>query len=161
MNLPHRTRHDLPAAARARVADELHARLLDVLDLAADYRQAHWNVRGPQFLMLHELFERLGEELEEPTDDLAERVAQFGGTVSAGVRDVAAGSSLAPWPAALVDGPGHLSALADRVADLAKKTRAAIDAAAAAGDADTADLFTGLSRLLDKHLWLLEAHGQA
>ncbi|MBV8554591.1 MAG: DNA starvation/stationary phase protection protein Dps, partial [Planctomycetaceae bacterium] len=59
-----------------------------------------------------------------------------------------------------VDGRHHVEALAARFALLAATTRAAIDDATAAGDADTADVFTEVSRGLDKQLWFLESHLQ-
>ena len=156
----HATRHDLGAGARAELSELLNRQLADTSDLKTHLKHAHWNVKGMGFFALHELFDRLAGELEAHTDTLAERVTALGGTARGTARQVAAATRLTEFPADAVEGAEHVAALADRYAALARTTRAAIDAAAAAGDQDTADLFTEVSRDLDKHLWFLEAHLQ-
>ena len=54
----------------------------------------------------------------------------------------------------------HLAALIDRYAAFGKTARNAIDESGDAGDADTADIFTEVSRGIDKQLWFIEAHVQ-
>lgn len=154
------SRLDLPEAARRTSLALLQAQLSDALDLASHLKHAHWNVRGPHFLPLHELFDRLHEELEEQIDEIAERAAALASPVHGTLRQGAAASRLPEYPADLVDGAAHLKALAERYALLAASARAAIDSAADAGDAGTSDLFTQFSRELDKHLWFIEAHLQ-
>jgi starvation-inducible DNA-binding protein len=73
---------------------------------------------------------------------------------------VAKASSLKPYPTDIHKTKDHLAALIDRYAATAKTVRQAIDDTDEAGDADTADIFTGYSRSLDKFLWFLEAHTQ-
>jgi starvation-inducible DNA-binding protein len=157
----HNTRIDLSLKTRARVVDLLNARLADTLDLQMQAKQAHWNVKGPNFIGLHELFDKLAEELEGNVDDIAERIVALGGIAHGTVQAVAAQSRLDPYPPDIADGRAHLDALAAAYAKVAKSVRKAIDEADKAKDADTADLFTGVSRGLDKNLWLLEAHLQA
>ena len=154
----HPTRNDLPARSRARLEKLLNQRLADALDLEAASKQAHWNVRGPNFIALHELFDRLHDNVEEQVDSLAERITALGGTALGTVGAAARGSSLAPYPENISAGPAHLAALADRLADFGKKVRLAIAVAAKLDDADSADLFTEISRDADKYLWFLEAH---
>ena len=154
------TRNDLDARLRERMIGLLNPQLADTLDLYTQVKQAHWNVKGPHFIALHELYDKLAEELEDPIDDIAERVTALGG-VARGTARIAAGESRLPeLPLASLDGLKLTALLADRYAALAKSTRAAIESADHAGDADTADLFTGISRGLDKALWFLEAHLQ-
>ncbi|TLY50943.1 MAG: DNA starvation/stationary phase protection protein Dps [Gammaproteobacteria bacterium] len=154
------TRNDLDARLRERMIGLLNPQLADTMDLYTQVKQAHWNVKGPHFIALHELYDKLAEELEDPIDDIAERVTALGG-VARGTARIAAGESRLPeLPLASLDGLKLTALLADRYAALAKSTRAAIESADHAGDADTADLFTGISRGLDKALWFLEAHLQ-
>jgi len=154
------TRNDLDARLRERMIGLLNPQLADTMDLYTQVKQAHWNVKGPHFIALHELYDKLAEELEDPIDDIAERVTALG-AVARGTARIAAGESRLPeLPLASLDGLKLTALLADRYAALAKSTRAAIESADHAGDADTADLFTGISRGLDKALWFLEAHLQ-
>jgi starvation-inducible DNA-binding protein len=157
----HTTRIDLPAKARAKVVALLNARLADAIDLQLQTKQAHWNVKGPNFIALHELFDKVAADFGIHTDDLAERITALGGIAEGTVQVVAARSKLAAYPLEIADGRAHLEALATAIARFGKSARKAIDESGKAGDADTSDLFTGISRSADKTLWLLEAHLQA
>ena len=154
------TRIDLPAAARTKSVSLLNRQLADLVDLFTQIKQAHWNVKGMHFIALHELFDKLAEEAEDYVDDVAERVTTLGG-VALGTARVAAGASHLPeFPLSGVPGKAAVEALVERYALLAASTRKVIETAAVLGDADTSDLFTGISRGLDKSLWFLEAHLQ-
>ncbi len=142
----HKTQNDLPEKVRRKAIDLLNQQLADVLDLGLQAKQAHWNVKGPHFIALHELFDKVAEELEEFTDDIAERAVELGGVALGTIQIVSKESRLDPYPLNLVSGPEHVTALSKALAEFAVTTRAAIDAAAKAGDADTADLFTEVSR---------------
>jgi len=152
------TRNDLPAGTRAKVIELLNARLADAIDLGAQTKHAHWNVKGPNFIALHELFDQLAENVEEHIDTLAERVTALGGTAHGTIAAVARSTSLRPYPEDISEGLAHVDALSAVLADFGAKVRVGIDAAARLGDADSADLFTGVSRDADKYLWFLEAH---
>ena len=152
---------DLSLQTRDKMIRLLNERLADTIDLALQIKQAHWNVKGPSFIALHELFDKLHTEAEDFYDTIAERVTALGGTAYGTVKAVSEKSTLPAYPTDIADGMAHVKALAASHAALGKETRAAIDVAADAGDADTADLFTGMSRGLDKTLWFLEAHVQA
>lgn len=154
------TRIDVKPKLRETMIALLNVQLADTLDLYTQVKQAHWNVKGPYFIALHELFDKLAEDLEEPVDDIAERVTALGGIARGTARIAASSSRLKELPHDSYDGMKMVSLLADRYAALAASTRTAIDSASTAGDADTADLFTGVSRGLDKALWFLEAHLQ-
>jgi starvation-inducible DNA-binding protein len=157
----HRTRIDLPAKARAKVIDLLNARLADALDLQLQCKQAHWNVKGPSFIALHELFDRIAGDVGVNVDDMAERITALCGVAAGTVQAISGRSKLDAYPLDITDGRAHVDALAAAIARFAKSARKAIDEAGKAGDADTSDLFTGISRGADKNLWLLEAHLQA
>jgi starvation-inducible DNA-binding protein len=154
------TRNDLPAKQRSQLEQLLNARLADALDLESASKQAHWNVKGPHFIALHELFDQVHTTIEQHVDAIAERITALGGTAQGTVQAVASASSLVPYPQHISDGVEHLDALSDRLADFGKKIRAAIADSDELGDADTADLFTGVSRDADKYPWFLEAHLQ-
>jgi len=157
----HRTRIDLAAKSRTRIIELLNARLADAIDLQRQAKQAHWNVKGPGFIALHELFDRLAGEIDGYVDEMAERITALGGVAEGTVQAVAGRSKLAAFPLDIAEGRAHLDALAAAYARFAKSARKAIDEAGKAGDAGTSDLFTGISRGIDKGLWLLEAHLQA
>ena len=152
------TRNDLPARVREQVAELLNARLADAIDLGAQSKYAHWNVKGPNFIALHELFDKVAESIEEQIDTIAERITALGGRAHGTLAAVARTSSLRPYPEEIVEGLAHVEALSGALADHGAKLRGAIESADRLGDADTADLFTGVSRETDKHLWFLEAH---
>jgi starvation-inducible DNA-binding protein len=155
------TQNDLPSKARWEAVDLLNRHLADAIDLAYQAKQAHWNVKGPNFIALHELFDEVVEEIEEYVDEIAERAVELGGTALGTVRVSAGMSRLSEYPLVISSGRAHVKALSGALAKFGKTSRAAIDAAAALGDADTADLFTEVSRGVDKLLWKVEAHGQA
>ena len=155
------TQNDLPEATRAKVAELCNARLADSIDLQTQTKFAHWNVKGPQFIALHKLFDEIAEDVEEYVDLLAERAVQLGFTAEGTARSVAKRSSLAEYNTAVKGGLDHVEALSSTLATYGKLVRAAIAHTTELGDADTADLFTEISRGTDKWLWMLEAHLQA
>jgi starvation-inducible DNA-binding protein len=157
----HKTKIDIKKGTRGKVIAILNQRLADASDLKSQAKQAHWNVKGMNFIALHELFDQVSTEMEAHIDDIAERVTILGGTALGTIRIAAANSSLAEYPLEITDGGDHVDALSTALADFGKKVRADIDATAELGDADTADLLTGVSRSADKLLWFVEAHQQA
>ena len=155
-----RTSIDLPADKRKKLIAMLNQQLADTFDLYGQAKQAHWNVKGAQFHQLHELFDELAAQLLGYVDLIAERATALGGTALGTVRMSAGASRLKEYPLDARGSMGHVEALAVRFAALAATTRSAIEAAEKLNDADTADLFTEVSRGLDKGLWFLEAHLQ-
>ena len=156
-----KTKNDLPEGARAKAVELLNARLTDCIDLQTQTKQAHWNVKGPNFIALHELFDKINEDVEDYVDDIAERAVQLGGVVEGTARMVAKRSSLPEYPANVADGRSHVEALSSALATFGKSARKAIAEANELGDLDTADLFTEVSRGIDKWVWFVEAHLQA
>lgn len=157
----YRTSIDLDSETRAQIIALLNQQLADTLDLYSQTKQAHWNVKGEEFYQLHKLYDKLAAELIEHIDTVAERTTTLGGTAQGTIRMAAAASRLNEYPEAAVGSLESIQALAERYAALAATTRDAIDASINLGDANTADIFTQISRGLDKSLWLLEAHLQA
>jgi starvation-inducible DNA-binding protein len=99
----HATRNDLSLKTRKSVIALLQPLLSDTLDLQSQVRMAHWNVRGPNFIALHELFDTFSAELAGHIDSLAERIVQLGGTPEGTSRQVAKASRLKEYPKGLVD----------------------------------------------------------
>jgi starvation-inducible DNA-binding protein len=157
----HKTKIDIPENTRAAAIAVLQARLADAVDLSTQAKQAHWNVKGPSFIALHELFDKVADEVREFADVIAERITTLGGTAEGTARVAGARSTLNEYPLEIVDGPDHVEALSATLAAFGKAVRRSIDAAAEIGDQNTADIFTEVSRGIDKQLWLVEAHGQA
>ena len=152
------TRIDLPSDVREQVIEILNKTLAATLDLKTQTKQAHWNVKGMDFYQLHELFDEMATEIEEYTDMVAERVTALAGTALGTARIAASESILPEYPLDVVAGADHVTALAERYSAYAQHVREAIAKTDELGDADTADLYTEISRTIDKRLWFLEAH---
>jgi starvation-inducible DNA-binding protein len=159
--MAHPTKNDVSGNAKAVSIRILNARLADSIDLALLTKQAHWNIKGPNFIALHEMIDGFRTELDGHVDTMAERIVQLGGTALGTTQEVAKGTTLAPYPTDIAASKDHLAALIERYARVAGGVRAAIAETDDAGDADTADLLTAYSRALDKALWFLEAHTQS
>jgi len=155
------TRNDLPLESREKLVELLNARLADTLDLYSQVKQAHWNVKGPNFIQLHELYDMVAETVLPFVDEIAERATALGGLATGTVRMAAEATSLDEYPLDGTDGQETVQLVADRLAAYGASVRAAIDTAVELEDQDTADLFTEISRVVDKQLYFLESHIQA
>lgn len=155
-----RTSVDIPPGSREKVNKVLNQHLADSFDLMGQVKQAHWNVKGSDFWQLHELFDEVAARAAEWVDELAERITALGGYANGTVRMAAATSTLPEFPTEITDSMDYVRAVADRLAAFTNSARAAIDQVDKLGDANTADLFTEISRCADKYLYFLEAHLQ-
>jgi starvation-inducible DNA-binding protein len=151
---------DIPTDDRAKINRILNQHLADSFDLMSQVKQAHWNVKGSDFWQLHKLFDEVAERAAEWVDEFAERVTALGGYATGTVRMAAASSTLPEFPTEITDSMDYVKAVAERVAAFTNSAREAIDQTDDLGDADTADLFTEVSRCADKYLYFLEAHLQ-
>lgn len=154
------TKNALPAETRARVVELMNQRLADCVDLQAQCKQAHWNVKGPNFIGLHELFDDVYEAVGDYVDLIAERIVQLGGIAEGTVRVAAARSTLEEYPLVLSSGEHHVAALSDVLARFSEEARQCIEEIDALDDPDTVDILTEVSRGVDKWLWFVEAHQQ-
>jgi len=152
------TRIDLPADSRTALGLILNERLADALDLERQAKQAHWNVRGPRFQPLHELFDATAALAANWADELAERAVQLGCAAEGTVQVVASRSRLPEAPLTATNGDAWVQVVAEALAFFANATRADIAEVAAADDAVTADLLTRITGVADKHLWMVEAN---
>lgn len=157
----HNTKIDINSEKREQIVGILNARLADAIDLHSQAKQAHWNVKGMNFIALHELFDQAATEMDGHVDMIAERITTLGGTALGTVRVAASNSTLNQYPLEITDGAAHVESLSTAISDFGKKVRANINDVAEIEDADTEDLLTEVSREIDKMLWFVEAHIQS
>ncbi len=155
------THIDLSPETRQKLVDLLNQRLADTLDLYTQTKHAHWNVKGPDFFQLHELFDQLAADVFGFIDTIAERATALGGYAFGTLRMAAGNAKLPEYPREAIDGKQHLQALIERYSRYAADNRKALDAAQDEDDQATADIFTDVARAIDKDLWFLEAHVQS
>jgi starvation-inducible DNA-binding protein len=155
------TRNSQPEKTRAEMTALLQERLTDSIDLMLQAKQAHWNVKGPNFIALHELFDKVFHDTEKFVDTIAERIVQLGGTARGTVRIAALQSSLPEYPVDISSAKKHIAELAHAMSFYGELIRQAIEQSNKLGDAGTADIFTEISRGTDSGLWFVEAHEQS
>ena len=157
----YKTENDIPRDHRLELNTLMNLRLASAVDLQLQLKQAHWNVKGPNFIGLHELFDKIAAAVATYADQLAERIVQLGGIAEGTARVAAARSRLDEYPLSVSEGLEHVNAVSMALANFGHDARLTIEEANALDDAVTADLFTEISRGIDKWLWFVEAHSQA
>jgi len=155
------TENDISKNRRSELNALMNQRLAEAVDLQMQLKQAHWNVKGPNFIGLHELFDTVDKAVESYVDMIAERIVQLGGIAEGTVRVAATRSRLDEYPLSIAEGLAHVEAVARGLSTFGREARNTISEADELDDADTADLFTEISRGIDKWLWFVEAHSQA
>jgi starvation-inducible DNA-binding protein len=155
------TENDISLERRTQLNALMNQRLASAVDLQMQMKQAHWNVKGPSFIGLHELFDKVAEAVEGYVDQIAERIVQLGGVAEGTVRMAAAKTRLTEYSPEISDGLAHVESVARALSTFGQEARDTIYEADELDDADTADLFTEVSRGIDKWLWFVEAHSQA
>ena len=151
------TRSDIPDLQRKAMVGLLNERLADCINLGLHAKSAHWNVRGPNFIALHKLFDEVYEAVEQHTDEIAERLAALGGMAEGDLASIQSHSVLGDHPLQASE-TEHIAALADALATFSGQMRAAFMSAEEAGDPATSDLCTEIIRSIDKHRWFVESH---
>lgn len=155
-----KTQNNIPSNSKKAVIEMMNKALAAAIDLSLIIKQAHWNVKGPRFIMIHEMLDEFRDAIDEHVDEIAERVAQLGGTAYGTTQAVAEATVLKPYPTDIHSVEDHIHALIGVYGETANLVRKYVDETAEAGDADAADILTAASRTLDKNLWFLEAHIQ-
>lgn len=145
---------------RHKIIDLLNERLADIVSLTLAVKQAHWNLKGSGFIGVHELLDDVADRLRDGADLMAERAVIMGGHAKGTVEQAAAETTVEPYPLDLVDIDGHIAALTERYMKVGKLVREAIETASDAGDADGEDLFTEISRMLDKDAWFIGSNAK-
>lgn len=148
----------LPADTRKKMADLLNGLLASTLDLHSHAKQAHWNVRGPHFLTLHELFDKLAEETVAHGDEIAERAGQLGYAVAGTLRQGAAASQLNEYDLQIASGEDHVRRLSKSLGEYEKLLLEGIEASEEVDDYVTQDILTKICGEIDKSMWFIESH---
>lgn len=154
----YRTSHTLSENIRFKAVELLNRNLAAAIDLHAQVKQAHWNVRGPAFIAIHELFDKVADIVEGYSDTIAERAAALGGTAEGTIQVAVDRSFLEQYKLGVDTEKAHVTAVTAALAAFGDSARKAIDASATLGDQDTSDVFTEVSRGIDKQMWLVESH---
>jgi len=140
------TDNDIALKTRVEVCGLLNQRLADAIDLQTQMKQAHWNVKGPNFIGLHELFDDIDEAVEEYVDLIAERIVQLGGIAQGTARVAASRSHLDEYPLDIADGAAHVVCCFQSAFRLWRRRSQSIDETSAFGDADTAIFHRSFAR---------------
>lgn len=148
----------LPEETKAQLIDTLNGVLATTSDLRSQVKQAHWNIKGPQFVSRHELFDSLAARLHDYADNIAERAATLGGYAMGTVRQSAEHSKLPEYDLRAVDGKHHIRTLVDRYSDYNRLIRNAVGEAQEHNDPATEDLYTEILRHTELDMWFLESH---
>jgi starvation-inducible DNA-binding protein len=154
----HKTHNTLSEQIRIQSVELLNKHLAAAIDLHAQVKQAHWNVRGPGFIAIHELFDRVSTEVENYSDMIAERAGGLGGTANGTIQVATEQSFLIAYPLGIADELQHLFAVSGALAAFGGSIIDAIAKSTEIEDATTADLFTEISRGVDQQLWFVESH---
>ena len=153
-----KTANTLSKNIRVKSVAVLNRHLAAAIDLHAQVKQAHWNVRGATFIAIHELFDRVAGAVEGYSDTIAERAGALGGTAEGTIQVAVEQSFLARYRLGIAGTEAHIAAVTAALAAFGESVRNAIDETASTGDADTSDVFTEISRGVDQQLWLVESH---
>jgi len=156
----HFTRMSLPEKDRIELVGVLNKTLASVLDLYAQLKQAHWNIKGESFISLHLLFDTVAEEIEDQADVVAERVMAMGGTALGTIQEIINNTQLKTYPTNIFSAKDHVEHLTHNIAVLGELSRKNVDLSGKLNDAVTNDIYVGLTRILDKNLWFIEAYAQ-
>lgn len=154
----HPTMNDMSEKCRKKIIKILNRQLCDAIDLKLQIKQAHWNVKGSNFIGLHELFDKVAAEVDDAVDEIAERAVALGGTALGTSHVVTAHTTLPEYPTNISAAADHVDALSIALSCFGKSTRHSISEFNELHDDDSADLMTQISRIIDKRLWMIEAH---
>jgi starvation-inducible DNA-binding protein len=155
--------HPSPSAlspdTRTKLIAELNARLVDGVDLYTQVKAAHWNVKGDTFMPLHQMFDKLAEDVEDYNDDIAERAVILGGDAQGTARDAAARSRLPPFDQATTTprATRFVKVLVDRLDVYLVGLRVSRDFSRKVDDQDTFELLTTTIMAVEKWGWFLRA----
>ena len=152
------TKHGLDVDTRQSIVELLNARLADMIDLELQAKQAHWNVKGPNFIGLHELFDQVSAAAAKYKDEIAERAVMLGGVAVGTSQAVVERTTLPPYPVEAQDWHSHVDCVSSALAKLGTALRQAIEDADELEDQVTVDLFTQIGHDVDKYMWFVEAH---
>ena len=113
----------LKSNTKTAMIELLNTQLASAIDLALITKQAHWNLKGPTFIAVHEYLDELRDDVDEHVDIIAERVAQLDGIALGTIQTVAKTTSLPPYPTDIRKVEDHLRALVEHFGAVSKSAR--------------------------------------
>ena len=147
------------ADKRKPITDDLQATVTELLALYHESKQAHWNIRGPLYVPLHEQLQENADEYLKFADLLAERVLEIGNPVDGRPAVIAATANIGEFPGGFLSDKQVLILLAQHVDTVAKRVRQRIEHLSKI-DEVTSNKLQDLSYELDKHVWKFRVHMQ-
>ena len=153
------TENDVSEPRRSELNALMNQRLADAVDLQMQLKQAHWNVKGPHFIGLHELFDQIDEAVESYVDLIAERIQLLGGVSIAMAHDVAELTKIPRPPKGREEVPVQISRLLEAHELVLAECRMAADRANDTGDQGTNDLLiSDVVRTNELQAWFVAEH---
>ncbi|MFX0545098.1 DNA starvation/stationary phase protection protein Dps [Roseovarius sp. S1116L3] len=144
--------------AREASINHLNVALATGIQLQLAIKQAHWNIKGPSFIGIHELLDDVYDRMGEHVDTIAERCVILGGTADGTLEGVEKNGKLEPYPRDAVHQDVHIDELKKRMVQFTTLVHESLKEVGESGDEETADLFTGVSRGVSKDAWFIGAH---
>ncbi|MEU8341826.1 starvation-inducible DNA-binding protein [Actinomadura meyerae] len=151
-----RVKSPLPDEAVKVVGEALQGSLVDLIDLALVAKQAHWNLTGRNFKVVHEHLDEVVALARTGQDDLAERAVAVGVNPDGRARTVADRTQLPQLEAGYLDDDKVVAAITDTLAQIIARFRERI-AATDEADQVTQDLLIGITAELEKQHWMFQA----
>ena len=138
------------------VVEVLEHILADTFTVYFKTHSYHWNVEGPHFHSLHELFEEQYREMWEALDEIAERIRSLGAYAPLTVQELVKHGDLQDAKK-LPSGIDMAKDLAKDHEQISKHLAQAIEKCSEVGDEGTTDMLIGRQKFHDKAAWMLNA----
>ena len=135
--------------------EHLQKCLVDLIDLALQGKQAHWNVVGKNFRSVHLQLDEIIAAVRDAADEVAERISTLGISPNGNASVVSSDSPLKTYPEGFQKVPDTVSLYADRLKTTVDTLREAI-AATDEPDPITNDMLIGISTTVEKYLWMMQ-----
>lgn len=131
--------------------------VLGLQALAVNGKQAHWNVRGANFIAIHELLDQVVAHAQASADEAAERIVALGLPIDARVATVAEKAATTAVPAGFAQWEQEISAVVADIDAVLPDVQAAIDGLDEI-DLTSQDIAISIKAALEKDRWFLSAH---
>ena len=147
-----------PSSALVTMLNQL---LAELIDYHLQVKQAHWHIRGPNFIALHEFLDKVAEQVSQTADEIAERIVQLGELAKGTLQHVQQATALPPYPVDLHDSQQHIVLLGQAITAIMQRMAQVIEHAEQVPDVVTVDILTTIVGQFAKLRWLISAHHAA